>query len=65
MLMRALMAMLMLGLCSLGVRATNSSGTALPVMLNSTLDARRAKPGQPISGRIMQDVPLPDGWKIS
>jgi hypothetical protein len=34
-------------------------------MLEATLDARRDKPGKPISGRIMQDVPLPDGAKIS
>jgi len=37
------------------------AGTVLPVMLNSTLDARRCKPGQKITGRIKQDVPLPDG----
>jgi hypothetical protein len=35
-------------------------GTILPVKLDSTLDARHAKPGQKITGRIMQDVPLPD-----
>lgn len=62
--MRALIAMLMLVPCSLAVAQQIPPGTALPVMLNSTLDARRAKPGQPISGRIMQDVPLPDGAKI-
>jgi hypothetical protein len=40
------------------------AGTVFPVMLNSTLDARRSKPGDKISGKIMQDVPLPDGARI-
>ncbi len=40
------------------------AGTVLPVMLNSTLDARRDTPGRPISGKIMQDVSLPGGGKI-
>jgi hypothetical protein len=39
-------------------------GTALPVMLNSSLDAKKDKPGRKISARIMQDVRLPDGRKI-
>ncbi len=39
-------------------------GTVLPVMLSSTLDARHDKSGQAITGRIMQDVPLPDGITI-
>jgi hypothetical protein len=57
--------MLVLALCSLAVGQQIPPGTVLPVMLNSTLDARRAKPGAPISGNLMQDVPLPDGSKIS
>ena len=40
------------------------AGTVLPVMLNSTLDTRHSKPGQKVTGKIMQDVPLPDGSKI-
>lgn len=40
------------------------AGTVLPVMLNSTLNAARNKPGQAITGRIKQDVPLPDGSTI-
>jgi hypothetical protein len=40
------------------------SGTALPVMLNSTLDARKDKPGRKVSARVMQDVQLPDGARI-
>jgi hypothetical protein len=43
---------------------TLSPGTALPVMLNSALNARHDKPGDIITGKIMQDVPLPDGAKI-
>ena len=35
------------------------AGTVLPARLNSTVDSRKAKPGQPITARIMQDVPLP------
>jgi len=39
-------------------------GTVLPVMLDTALDARRDKPGKQFSGRVMQDVPLPDGAKV-
>lgn len=39
-------------------------GTALPISLDCTLDAKKAKPGQPISGTIAQDVPLGDRGKI-
>jgi len=40
------------------------AGTVLPIVLNSSLDARRDKPGQTITGKIMQHVPLPDGETI-
>jgi hypothetical protein len=40
------------------------AGTVLPVMVSSTLDARRDKPGRVITGKIMQDVPLPDAQTI-
>ena len=40
------------------------AGTALPVTLNSALDAKKDKPGEKIEARIMQDVPLPSGGKI-
>ncbi len=40
------------------------SGTALPVTLNSTIDANKVQPGQAISAGIAQDVPLPSGGKI-
>jgi len=54
--------------CVLSVAALSAqqipAGTTLPVMLNSTLDAQKAKPGQRISARIMQEVRLPDGARI-
>jgi hypothetical protein len=40
------------------------AGTALPVALNSTLDAKKDKPGEKIEARLMQDVRLPAGDKI-
>lgn len=39
-------------------------GTVLPIRLNSSLRSDKAREGQPIDGRIMQDVPLPGGAKI-
>ena len=39
-------------------------GTALPVVLTSTLNSAKVKPEQPVSGSIEQDVPLPSGAKI-
>jgi hypothetical protein len=49
--------------------ATKSSlaippGTILPVRLNSTISSAKCSPGQVVTGRIMQDVPLPPGAKI-
>jgi hypothetical protein len=43
---------------------TVPSGTILPVRLNSTLSSAKCKPGQEITGRIMQDVPLPSGRTV-
>jgi hypothetical protein len=40
------------------------AGTILPVRLNHSLSSKRAKPGQLVTGRIMQDVPLPNQQKI-
>ena len=34
------------------------AGTILPVALNSSLNSRKTKPGQMITARVMQDVPL-------
>src|SRR5258708_867901 len=39
-------------------------GTILPVRLNSTISSVKSKQGQIITGRIMQDVPLPHGARI-
>jgi len=40
------------------------TGTVLAAQLKSSLDSRKSKPGQAITARIMQDVPLPAGGKI-
>src|SRR5580658_7083065 len=34
-------------------------GTILPVRLNSTIWSDKSKPGQTITGRVMQNIPLP------
>ncbi|MFZ0980847.1 MAG: hypothetical protein WAN23_15700 [Candidatus Acidiferrales bacterium] len=39
-------------------------GTVLPVLLNSTMSSAKHRPGQIVTARIMQDVPLPDGRAI-
>jgi hypothetical protein len=53
---------------AIAARAANSStvppGTILPVRLNSTLSSAKNKPGQIVTARVMQNVPLPDGQKI-
>jgi hypothetical protein len=36
-------------------------GTILPVALNASLNSRKAKPGQVITARVMQNVPLSPG----
>ena len=47
------------------VRAQSiSPGTALPVMLATSLDARHDKPEKVITAKLMQDVSLPDGTVI-
>jgi hypothetical protein len=51
---------------SAGLFAQNAipPGTILPVQLNSSLRSDKVKPGQSISARLMQDVPLPAGAKL-
>jgi hypothetical protein len=39
-------------------------GTILPVRLNSAISSAKSRPGQVITGRIMQDVPLSRGVRI-
>jgi hypothetical protein len=43
---------------------TLPSGTILPVRLNSTISSAKCKPGQVITGRIMQNVLLASGGRI-
>jgi hypothetical protein len=62
--MRVLTAVLLLGLCSSVVAQQIPPGTVLPVMLNTTLDARRARANDQINGKITQEVRLPDGATI-
>ncbi|MGA8220863.1 MAG: hypothetical protein WB780_04355 [Candidatus Acidiferrales bacterium] len=40
------------------------AGTILPVLLTTTISPKATKPGQLLSARVMQDVPLPDGRSI-
>lgn len=40
------------------------AGTVLPVQLTSTVDSRKCRPGQAVSARVKQDVPLPGRGKI-
>jgi hypothetical protein len=40
------------------------AGTILPIRLNNSLSLKKSKPGQRITGRIMQDVPLGGGNTI-
>src|ERR1700675_929091 len=40
------------------------AGTVLPVRLNRGLSSKNARAGQEVTGRIMQDVPLPKNEKI-
>jgi hypothetical protein len=40
------------------------AGTVIPVMMTSTVDSSKAKPGQVFAGKVMDDVPLPSGETI-
>lgn len=53
-------------MCSAHLSAQDAipAGTILPVALNSSLNSRKAKPGQVITARVMQDVPLLPGSTI-
>ena len=52
-------------LCSATLLAAQNlpAGTALPIMLNSSLD-KHSKPGAKIAGRLMQEILLPSNAKI-
>jgi hypothetical protein len=45
-------------------QSTIPAGTILPVRLNSSLNSRKTKPGQVISGRLMQNVPVSSGSTV-
>ena len=45
-------------------QGTIPAGTILPVQLNSSLRSNRARAGQLIGARVMQNVPLPGGLRI-
>ena len=52
------------GATSLLQQSVVAPGTILPIRLHSSLSSRKSKPGDVISGRIMQDVPLQNGSSI-
>ena len=41
------------------------AGTVIPIMLSSSLNAEKGKNDQRLTGRVMQDVPLPNGGKVN
>jgi hypothetical protein len=61
-------ALLLMGLLALSVGVsgpqTIPAGTILPVRLNTSLSSSKSRPGQQITARVMQAVPLPDGSVI-
>lgn len=48
---------------SLGQNAI-PAGTILPLQLDTSLNSAKSKPGQVVTARLMQDVPLPSGARI-
>lgn len=54
----------MLGFATLLSAQNIPPGSTLPIVLNSSLDARKNKPGAKIEGRLKQDVTLSSGAKI-
>jgi hypothetical protein len=61
-----LMVLLSLPTALLAQRVPESipAGTILPVQLNTSLSSAKSKPGEKVTGRIMQNVPLANGSKI-
>lgn len=49
---------------TMSVAQSLPAGTALPIMLNSSLNAKSAKAGQKIQGKLMQEVTLAPGLKV-
>jgi hypothetical protein len=58
-----LISMLVLG-TGLSAQQAIPPGTILPVQLNSAIRSDRSRPGEKISARIMQDVPLSNSARI-
>ncbi len=54
-----LLAVMLASSISLIAQESIPPGTILPLRLNSSLNSKKAKPGQAISASVMQDVPLP------
>lgn len=46
------------------VTPTIPPGTVLPVMINTSLNAKNAKPGQKFEGKVMQEVAVTGAWTI-
>jgi hypothetical protein len=40
------------------------SGTVLPVMMSNTVDSAKSRPGDKLTGKLMQEVVLPSGERI-
>lgn len=64
MLKRFLLAIVVLLGSAVKAQESIPAGTILPLQLNSTINSGKARAHQAISGRSMQNVPLPDGSKI-
>jgi hypothetical protein len=62
--LRTVLSMLLLMWTVCAIAQQVPPGTVLPIMLSSTLDARHDQPGKRVSGKLMQDVRLPDGQTI-
>jgi hypothetical protein len=63
--MRGLIATALLCLATLGLWGqTIPAATLLPAMLDDPIDSDKSKPGEAISAKLRQDVPLPGGGKI-
>lgn len=62
--MKALLIGLLLFSVGAAAQTAIPAGTVLPLQLNSSLSTAKSKPGQTITARVMQDVPLAPGKKI-
>lgn len=62
--MKALLIGLLLSSVGAVAQEAIPAGTVLPLQLNSSLTTAKSKPGQTITARVMQDIPLSQGKKI-